>query len=96
VTARRVRHKKRRLLEVGLISLALLLRTPTSEPRKTMNMSLSEKIVSGLTIAVLIMGLATRVFSKAPDMSSFTSSSVTHVSTSETQLGSAAPRSSWR
>ncbi len=52
-----------------------------------MNMSLSEKIVSGLTIALLMTGLASRVF-PSTNMSLFSSSSVSHVRSSSLNHGS--------
>jgi len=44
-----------------------------------MNMSLSEKIVSGLAIAVLITGFATCAFPKAAPVNPSTSSSASQV-----------------
>jgi hypothetical protein len=49
-------------------------------------MSPSEKIVVGLTIAVLIVGLASGVFAKPPGMSPRGSLPVSDVSASHAQL----------
>jgi hypothetical protein len=47
-----------------------------------MNMSRSEKIVSGLAVAMLMMGFASRVFPKTTEVSPFRPSSVSYPSCS--------------